>query len=290
MKTEVALVLSGGGARGLAHIGVIEELERQGFTITSISGTSMGAIVGGMYAAGKLHEFKTWMSKLDKLKVFQLFDFTLDRTGLMKGEKVFNELKKTIPDIPIEKLNIPFQAVAVDIIKQEEVVFSKGSLYQAMRASSSIPAIFTPVQKEEQLLVDGGVLNNIPYKHIQRKEGDLLIIVNVNANKPYRTPQPKTEKEVPLYRKKILQFRKELNTYIKHKTTNKLNYFEIISKTMETMMYSTIQSEMKKYNPDLIIEVSKKACNLFEFYKFNELVNEGRKETKKELKKINEKN
>jgi len=184
MRKKVALVLSGGGARRIAHIGAIEELLSQGYEIKSISGTSMGSVVGGVYALGMLEEFKQWMISLDRMKVFHLVDFTLSKQGLIKGDKVLNAMKEFIPDTNIEDLSIPYAAVAVDLNKKEEVVFTSGSLYEAIRASISIPTLFTPVESGDALLVDGGVLNNIPVDHVKRSRRDILVVVNVNANTP----------------------------------------------------------------------------------------------------------
>ncbi len=149
MKQPIALVLSGGAARGLAHIGVIEELEKQGFEIKSIAGNSMGSLIGAMYAIGKLQEYKEWMITLDKLDVFNLIDFTFTTHGLIKGDRVFNKMKSFFPDQNIEDLKIPYVAVAADITNMKEVAFSSGSLYDAVRASVSIPTVLTPVEKDD---------------------------------------------------------------------------------------------------------------------------------------------
>ena len=127
MNNNVSLVLSGGGARGIAHIGVIEELEKQGFNIKSISGTSMGSLVGAVYAVGKMQEYKNWIYTLDRLDVFKLIDFTFSSQGLVKGDRVFKKMKEFIPDTNIEDLEIHYAATAADIINNKEVVFTKGS-------------------------------------------------------------------------------------------------------------------------------------------------------------------
>ncbi len=138
MKKNATLVLSGGGARGFAHIGVIEELENRGFTINSIAGTSMGALVGGVYAAGKLGEFKQWAIKLTKTDVLKLFDLSFTNQGLIKGDKVLKAMKEFIPDSNIEDLKINYTATAFDLTHDKEVIFNNGSLYNAIRASISI--------------------------------------------------------------------------------------------------------------------------------------------------------
>ena len=161
-KRRVALVLAGGGARGVAHIGAIEELERQGFELSAVAGTSMGALVGGVYASGYLEPFKEWMRALDKYKVFSLVDFALSTEGLVKGDRVMEAMKELVPDVQIERMPVPFAAVAADLLTGDEVVLDSGGLYDAIRASISIPSVFRPVHR------DG-------------REGDLLVAVDVSA-------------------------------------------------------------------------------------------------------------
>ena len=180
-KRTAALVLSSGGARGLAHIGAIEELQQQGFTITSVAGCSMGSLVGGMFAAGRLQDFKQWMFDLDRSKMWRLTDLSFSLTHLMKGERVIEAMKEVVPDVDIRELPIPYCAVATDCATGNEVVFRSGSLYEAIRASISMPAVFSPVRRDEMLLVDGGVVNPLPLREVERREGDLLVAVNVSA-------------------------------------------------------------------------------------------------------------
>jgi len=179
---NVALVLSSGGARGLAHIGAIEELERRGYSIRSIAGCSMGALVGGMYAAGRLAEFKEWMQTVDRRKMLSLIDLSLSIDHLVKGERVIDALKEVVPDVNIEDLPIEYQAVATDWENGQEVVFRKGSLYEAIRASISIPLFFNPVKRNGMILVDGGVLNPLPLKQGNEMAGELLVAVNVSGS------------------------------------------------------------------------------------------------------------
>lgn len=145
-KRRAALVLAGGGARGVAHIGAIEELESQGFEVHAVAGTSMGALVGGMYASGHLEAFKEWMYTLDKYKVFSLVDFALSTEGLVKGNRVIGAMKELVPDVKIEQMPLPFAAVAADLLTGREVVLERGGLYDAIRASISIPSVFRPVR------------------------------------------------------------------------------------------------------------------------------------------------
>lgn len=177
---DVALVLSSGGPRGWAYIGAIEELESRGYNITSIAGTSIGSLVGGIYAAGKLPELKEWLFTLNTWKVFDLMDLSISMNHLVKGDKVINALKEIVPDIDIRDLKIPFRAVAADLHTGEEVVFDQGPLFEAVRASISIPSLFRPVKYGFRTLVDGGIVNTMPINRIVRHEGDILIAFDVN--------------------------------------------------------------------------------------------------------------
>lgn len=181
MSQKVALVLSSGGPRGFAYIGAIEELESRGYEITSIAGTSIGSLVGGIYAAGKLAEVKEWLFDLDAWKVLSLMDISLSLSHLVKGDKVMEALKEIVPDTDIEGLGIPYRAVATDFYTGEEVVFEKGNLFQAIRASISIPSLFRPAKVDGRTLIDGGITNVIPLNRVVRTPGDILVAFDVNA-------------------------------------------------------------------------------------------------------------
>ncbi|HBQ61358.1 MAG TPA: esterase, partial [Balneolaceae bacterium] len=158
-KKKVHLVLGSGGARGIAHIAVIEELEKAGYEIVEVIGCSMGAVVGGIYAAGHLPEYKEWILGLNRKGVFDLLDFTFAKQGFVKGEKLFAKHIEVTGNENIEDFDIPFTAVATDMRHHKEVHFKKGDLYKALRASVSIPGFFVPVVEDGKVLVDGGVLN-----------------------------------------------------------------------------------------------------------------------------------
>jgi NTE family protein len=279
MTKKIALVLSGGGARGMAHIGVIEELERQGYEISSIAGTSMGALVGGIYALGKMEELKNWLYTLDKLKVFHLVDFTFSGHGLIKGDRVLNTMKEMIADKNIEELNIPFVAVATDVLNKKEKVFTTGSVYDAIRASIAIPTVFTPVRTTNAVLVDGGVMNNIPINHVQRISGDLLVAVDVNANVPVRiletTPIQQEEKQ-STYLDRIRSFRDHLLEQDEQSSQEKMGYFDLMDNTFSLMMHQMSQMMLDYYSPDLLVNVSRDTCTTFDFFKAEELVETGR--------------
>lgn len=180
MKPNVALVLSSGGPRGWAYIGAIEELTSRGYNITSIAGTSIGSLVGGIYAAGKLEELKEWLFTLNAWKVFNLMDLSISKNHIIKGDKVINALKEIVPEVYIEDLKIPYRAIAADLYTGEEVVFDRGPLFDAIRASISIPSLFRPVKYAFRTLVDGGIVNTMPIDKAVRNGNDILVAFDVN--------------------------------------------------------------------------------------------------------------
>jgi len=285
---KVALVLSGGAARGIAHIGVIEELESRGYRISSLAGTSMGALIGGVYATGKLAEIKDFMYSLDRSKVFRLVDFTLSKQGLIKGDRVLKKMKDFVPDMLIEDLSLPYAAVAVDLIKKEEVVFRTGSLYHAIRASISIPSVFTPVKSGNRLLVDGGLLNNLPMAHVERREGDIMVAVHVNADIPLVKPVLSKEgnKKQLLYQKKIKEFYHHIHPS-SSTDEEKLGYFSLITKSFELMTTRRAEEKIKQFSPEVLINVSIDSCNLYDFYKAEEQVEAGRRAAAEVLDNLN---
>jgi|SRR5690554_4396584 len=274
---KVSLVLSGGGARGLAHIGVIEELEKRGYEIHSISGTSMGAVVGAVYATGNLEAFKAWILNLDKLDIFKLIDFTLINKGLVKGDRIFNELKTFIPKVNIEDLKINYAAVAADITHREEVVFTQGDLLDAIRASVSIPSVFTPVINGESILVDGGVVNNIPINHAKRIVNDILIAVNVNSNVllPEKEPTKEVEEKQLFYQGLLNSFYAGLSKLIPYENKNSLGYFDIMNNSYEMMRDQLVKLYLEINPPDVLIETSRSISSIYDFYKAEELIENG---------------
>lgn len=274
---KIALVLSGGAARGIAHIGVIEELESRGHEITSIAGTSMGALIGGVYATGRLRALKDYIYTLDKSKLFRMIDFTLSKQGLIKGERVLNKMKEIVPDMLIQELRIPYAAVAVDLIHREEVVFRSGSLYHAIRASISIPSIFTPVKETNRLLVDGGLLNNLPMAHVARTEGDLLVAVHVNADIPVLEADRNTDaaRNQAQHQNKIRELFKHLHPS-SSRDEGKLGYFSLITRSLELMIMRMTEEKIRQFSPDLLINIPFDTCNLYDFYRAEEQVEAGR--------------
>lgn len=279
---KVALVLSSGGARGMAHIGVIEELQSKGFEINAISGSSIGALVGGIFAQGKLDEYKKWVCELDKFDVFKLMDFTFTQHGIIKGDKVFQEMAHFIDDKKIEELSIPFAAVATDILNHKEIVFTSGSLFDALRASIAIPTILTPVEKNGKPLVDGGVLNPLPVNHVKREEGDLLVVVDLNS-----PPGKKQKKQVveisPDNGNYWDQVKEKIQNFFQNQNDHeeKLNYFNFINKIIEVMQVRISDILMEQYKPDIVVSIPRNSCGSFDYHRAQEMIELGKKEFRK---------
>jgi len=291
MKQKVALVLGSGGARGTAHIGVIRELEKQGYEISSISGTSMGALVGGIYASGHLDAYESWLCSLSKMEMFNLVDFTLSAKGIIKADKVLKEIQKYIPDQKIEDLPIKFAAVATDLKQRKEVVLTKGSLFEAIRASISIPFVITPVLKNETLFVDGGVLNPVPTNRVFRHKGDILIAVNVNAHIPNSksTSGQEWNHLEELTSGKLRGFQKKLAKLVPIHKKESIGYFHLIGDTSSLMLSQIATLTLELNPPDLLIEISRQSCGTFDFYKATEVIELGKKVTTESLDKIKKK-
>lgn len=260
---KVALVLSSGGARGIAHIGVIESLEEHGYEITSIAGTSMGSLIGGMYAAGKLKEYKEWMLTLDKRQIYELTDFNISLTHIINADKVIDKVKSIAGEHLIENLRIPYTAIATDIKNGDEIVFSKGDLYQAIRSSISIPIIFTPQENNTQKLVDGGLSNPLPLNRVKRTNGDILVASNV-CGKILNNP-PRRKKQVH-YNIPLVPF--NLSTKIQKTGIRwaKNNYFSLMSDVSDIMIYHNVERSKMLYQPDICMDIP---SNLFSAFAYD---------------------
>lgn len=319
MSKKVALVLGSGGARGYAHIGVIEELEARGYEIGCIAGCSMGAVVGGIYAAGKLPEYREWIESLDYLDVLRLLDISFG-LGAIRGEKVFGKIHEIVGEIDIEQLPIPYTAVATDLTNQQEIWFQEGCLHQAMRASAAIPSLFTPVTQGSRMLVDGGLLNPLPIVPVVSSHCDLIVAVNLNSlnQKQYSLP---TIERPAVFKGRIDQLVGSISARLpflrrddgdeeegevlgaipnpwlddsrvatqQDGLTTKsasgsqplgnvgpASLLELINQSFETMQSSLAQYKIAGYPPDILINVPKRVCRFFEFYKAPELIQLGR--------------
>ncbi len=279
---KISLVLGSGGARGYAHIGVIEELERQGFEIVSISGSSMGALIGGLYAAGGLQEYKKWVLGLDAFDVARLLDISFDKKGFIKGERVFERLEKMIRHRKIEELPVKFTAVATDVERNREVWFQDGDLLQAIRASIAIPSFFTPVEYNGTLLVDGGVLNPLPVAPVMSDHTDKIVAVNVYADKPKPTIELPHEEQKRIGRLEQAKA-KAKESFKKLVSASDYSMFDIIDMSFDVMQDRLIRYRLAGYTPDILIEISKDVCGTYDFHKAFEVIEAGRQAAKEAL-------
>lgn len=270
---KVHLVLGSGGARGIAHIAVIEELEKAGYEIIEVIGCSMGAVVGGIYAAGHLEAYKKWIFSLTKKGVFDLLDFTFAKQGFVKGEKLFAKHLEVTGEEKIEEFPIPFTAVATDMRNHKEVHFKSGDLYKALRASVSIPGFFVPVVEDGQVLVDGGVLNPLPINLVDKKEGAEIVAVNLNgtADPKYdKPPEPDRLEEMQKWFDKMLP--EAIKNNRKNKTKSELpaeeNSFSLIELMDSTFSFTQdrlTELMIEMYKPDHLINIPRNACGVFDF-------------------------
>ena len=284
MKKKIALVLSGGGARGLAHIGAIETLESHGYEITSIAGCSMGALIGGMYAAGKLPEVKDWVLALDRRKVLSLVDFSLSLTHLVKGDRVMEALKEIVPDVNIEDLPIPYTAVATDWNSGKEVIFDHGSLYDAIRASISIPLFLNPVRREDMLLVDGGLVNSLPLNRVVRHSGDLLFGINVSTHDYQGELLMQQFVEKKLLSKSMPAA--VMNRIMKHFEGFNINYVTLLMRTIAIMLEQNTRQQILISRPDLVVQVPMKRYGVFDFDKAAAILQIGKHKTSRALRRF----
>ena len=337
MSKRVALVLGSGGARGYAHIGAIEELERRGYDIACIAGCSMGAVVGGIYATGKLPEYREWIESLDYLDVLRLLDVSF-RLGAIRGEKVFGKIREMVGEINIEDLRIPYTAVATDLTFQQEIWFQQGNLHQAMRASAAIPSLFTPVIQGKRMLVDGSLLNPLPIVPVVASHCDLIVAVNLNSNGQRHYQLPVIERPAAFKGKldalmgavgSRIPFRRKVGGEVEvleepqlsapnpwldpppaaplpspeesptpnsasgsrvAETGSPASLLELVNQSFEVMQTSLAQYKIAGYPPDILVNIPRRACRFFEFYKAPELIELGRIITRDTLDRYEEEN
>lgn len=288
-RRDVALTLGSGGARGLAHIGAIEELERRGYHITSLSGCSIGSLIGGIYAAGKLDEARGWFSSLTRQQVLSLTDFSIGLSHVVKGDRVIRAIEEWVPDCAIETLPIPLTLVATDIIHSREVLFRSGSLFEAIRASISIPLCFEPVQWQGTLLVDGGLCNPLPLNRVARHEGDLLVGVNISGRSEMQKVQQDTWTlpDSPAVLDKLGSIGDKMERaweWMSNSIENSRlsegpstpNAFELLNRTIDLQIQSNCRLMTELTEPDIIVEMAQDAYSTFDFDRSAEIIDRGR--------------
>lgn len=291
-KTEkkVSLVLGSGGARGLAHIGVIHWLEKNGIKIESISGCSIGALIGGVYAAGKLEVFESWMNDITKIDIVTMLDLSWDGTGLVKGDKIFDKLTDLVGDQLIENLPISYTAVASDARKEKEIWINSGKLFDAIRASTSLPLLFTPFNYNGVDLIDGGVLNPVPIAPTFGDETDMTIAVNlggkVEIKENENSEQSFNDEDSSSLEKKALLFIERAKQKIK--ISGKLDWgvYDIANQAFDAMQSTIARQKLSSYPPDYTIEIPRNACGTLEFDRASEMIELGYKKAQKSLNQV----
>ena len=309
-RDTVALSLGGGGARGYAHIGAIREIESRGLEITAIAGTSMGAVVGAIYAAGKLGEFEKWARKLTALDVVGLMDFSVGKAGAIRAERILNVVDGLLEGVQIQDLPIPFTAVATDLLENKEVLFQSGPATLALRASVAIPGVITPVMIDGQLLADGGMVNPVPVAPLANVRAKRIIAIDLARG---RISNP-FEKEISEhFLSRTVKASREMVTEIAGKPSNRklakqlgvdtriqnivkpaeetplekiindvprsITSADVMLMSVQTMQQKLTEIEFRKHRPDLVVAIPIDACGALEFHKAKQMIEMGQKLT-----------
>lgn len=320
-NNTVALSLGGGGARGYAHIGVIRELEQRKQQIVAVAGTSMGAVIGALYSAGKLAEFEKWARKLTKLDVVGLMDFSIGKAGAIKAERIMSVVDEMLEGLNIEDLPIPFTAIATDLITNQAVHFTEGSAITALRASVAIPGVITPVVINERLLADGGLVNPVPIAPLKKVRAKTLIAVDLAQGRrvnPFekelsehflkrtvsKTLESSKTKVVEIAKsEKARKLAKQLgvDTRIQDIVTpasetplqqiindvpKTIKSADVISLSIQTMQQQLTQVEFRRYRPDVVIGIPMDSCGTLEFHMANQMIDLGQLTAARELNKF----
>jgi NTE family protein len=289
VNKTVSLVLGSGAARGLTHIGVIDWLEEHGYRIASVAGASMGALVGGIYAAGKLDSYRNWVVALERSDVLRVLDLAFSSEGLIKGNRLIETLKLMVGEHTIEELPITYTAVATDLERQREVWLTEGPLFDAIRASIAIPTIFTPHTCKGMKLLDGGMLNPVPIAPTFKDMTDLTVAVNLNASRSKadtlsaRRARHKETEETMGYKKYIKEFLEHFQDGETTQHKRELGLLELLGSSFETMQAAISSAKLASYPPDVLINIPRDACKAYEFDRAAELIELGYQMTAKAM-------
>ena len=292
-RERIALVLGAGGARGLAQIGVIEVLEERGFRIDAISGSSSGALVGGIHAAGRLRAFDERLRRMSRRDFLRLLDPGWRRSGVLQGARLVDAMREVVGDPLIETLPVEFTAVAVDLQRQREVWIRRGRLWDALRASFAIPGLFTPHRVNGRALVDGGLLAPLPIAATRLADAHRLVAVDMHGW-PQRPPgepaQPGTNDAGDAPASLVTRF----GDWIERKASGeeagdddalRMGLPEIMSRSLDTMQAQIARVQLAMDPPELLIRIPRDVCQFYEFWRAAELIDVGRDEATKALDK-----
>lgn len=270
-QQRVSLVLGSGGARGMAHIGVIRWLLEHNYKIESISGCSIGALVGGFYAAGKLDVFTKWIKEVDGIDLLKLLDFR-GSGGFVAGDKIVSKMQELLGgNYLIEDLDVKFTAVATDIDAEKEIWINEGYLLDAMRASTSLPLFFAPYNLNNRSLVDGGTLNPVPIAPTFDDNTDIIIAVNLGGKLLDEDDLEKIH-ESETYASKISEYISKISM---PDIAQEDGMYSVANKSFESMQSTIARMKLSAYPPDIEIEIPRNLCRIFDFDKVNEVIEYG---------------
>jgi len=272
---NVALVCSSGSSRGLAQIGAIEVLQERGYNITSVAGCSVGAIVGGMCAAGKMEELKQFFLDIDKRRMLQLTDFSVTTSHLVKGDKLLEAFSGIVPDARIEDLPVPLSLIATDVLTGREFVFRSGDLCTAIRASFSLPVVLRPVEYQGMLLMDGGLTNPLPLNRVKRTDGDLLVALNVSAPLEQEPQSAEWEQPSLLQRLEKLLGRTTPNRSEAHQSEVS-GYADILDRASDIMLVQNAELVKTICPPDMEMDIPINRFGSYDYDHAGELIAYGR--------------
>ena len=269
----ISLVLGSGGARGLAHVGVIRWLEEHGHEIRSISGCSIGSCVGGAYAAGKLDAVVDWMESFTKREIYSMLDLSFTWDSLVKGDKMMAAIQSKIGTDLIEGLPIKFTAVAADIASEKEHWFQSGPIDQAIRASVSLPLFFTPYTVDGVQLIDGGILNPTPIEPTLGDDTDLTIAVDLGGP-IMKEAMPEPEEAKSPWQQRLDDFLESMK-FSESKPKDQWDMFYIADQSFNTMQNAIARKRMADNPPDHLIAIPRNKCGTLEFDRAVEMIEYG---------------
>ncbi len=307
----MALALGSGGARGYAHIGVVEAIEARGLEVVTVAGSSMGALVGGLHATGKLAEYSAWATTLTQLDVVRYFDVSLSAPGAIRAERVLAVVNEMLDGVRIEELPIAYTAVATDLLAGREVWFQTGLLATAIRASVAIPGVVTPVMLNGRLLVDGGVLDPIPIAPTAAVHTDLTIAVSLMGDG--REPRTVLGAELDVAEERPMdewldRFKRGASRMLDSDAARSLaarfgshpavgeavvaedlapdspydelpaglGKFDVMSLSLDMLQRQSLRYRLASYPPDVLVAVPRDSCRTLDFHRAGEMIELGR--------------